>query len=1017
MREVDIMRRLRHPNIIHLVEALDTPEQLVLILEYAPGVELFDAILSKTSFSESEARPVFVQVARALQYMHSKSIVHRDVKPENVMIVDRTAPDGLYPEAKLLDFGLSKAIDADTGGSVARTFVGTPSYLAPEVEERKGGKGKPYGTPVDCWSLGAMLYVMLVARFPEFQVQGGRKHVRMHGAAWDKVSAEAKELIRNLMAFDAGARLSVDKALRHPWLGDLAARDAPPSPLQQATAPLPNQFQGMPPLSESYEFVASPVPAGGARAEAAAAVGVSDSLGSQPYQQSSGGGASSSSSHGGDGAWGGRLPIVTEQETPPATTARKSFEFTPPGPSIRELGPDESPLGSLDYGMGDTAAAGGGGVQSRNNNDAKEASNANPRENNSNGIGGGGNMNRRNSMQVDEPRNGGETAMTVHNHQGIGLTRPPPDGHVPLLQLQARVTAVMESAVETYSDCPLGAASLRRSAALCRESLRESVTLLKKIERTAAQVITLFPDLTLAVEEGEPDLARDFFATVKSWVQEMYNEVNVVQAHNKANAVEVGDAMKTHAEMGMEGMRLREEELQRQQQQQQQGGTAYMAKGGRHGVHGSANTGAAQHQHDVRGGKQIDLDPETFEVVRQIQELRNHLSRTSSSPGSAAPGATTTATATAANGATVSATASDGSTAEATAGDDSAASATAAGGSTATATAGGGVNTASAGDGTSMAAAAAAAGKSAAAAAAVAGKSPNEILSDEKLINLFLLVAGRSPNWPHEGPGRSTGGTGESSDGGGGGGSGGSKASGGGSGAQGMDVDGVAGVTANMSIDDGADAPSGQEAEMPSLPPRQWVGAGAGAGEQGGGEHGAWGGGMQLARMNEDTCYSEVQQALDTLQEIDSVLEQLALFWANSEVIFDVLLRKGDLVEKFVAFANKPRLLQRFRERLADYKRFWEGVQSVCNKYVSGQQKCGGLQGASTPKGTERARSDSMAADAGATAYDGSYSASSNRTDSNTSSAGTQSETEPSKQGLRGGGGWGNVDMGFVNSN
>ncbi|CAM9489558.1 unnamed protein product [Ectocarpus sp. 4 AP-2014] len=1023
MREVDIMRQLRHPNIIHLVEALDTPEQLVLILEYAPGVELFDAILAKTNFSESEARPVFVQVARALQYMHSKSIVHRDVKPENVMIIDRTAPDGLYPEAKLLDFGLSKAIDADTGGSVARTFVGTPSYLAPEVEERKGGKGKPYGTPVDCWSLGAMLYVMLVARFPEFQVQGGRKHVRMHGAAWDKVSAEAKELIRNLMAFDAGARLSVDKALRHPWLGDLAARDAPPSPLQQAPAPPRNQFQGMPPLSESYEFVVSPPPAGGARTEAAAAVGVSDSLGSQPSQQSNGGAVSSSSSHGGDGAWGGRLPIVTEQETPPATTARKSFEFSPRGPAIRELGPDESPLGSLDYGMGDTAAAGGGGVRSRNSNDAKEASNANPREDNIN-VGGGGNMNRSNSMQVDEPRNGGGTTMiSVHNHQGIGLTRPPPDGHVPLLQLQARVTAVMETAVGTYTDCPLGAASLRRSAALCRESLRESVTLLKKIERTAAQVITLFPDLTLAVEEGEPDLARDFFSTVKSWVQEMYTEVNAVQAHNKANAVEVGDAMKTHAEMGIEGMRLREEELRRQQQQQ--GGTAYMGKGGRHGVHGSANTGAAQHQHDVRGGKQIDLDAETFEVVRQIQELRNHLSRTGSSQGSAAPGDGSTAEATAGDNSTAEATAgddstaNDGSTAEATAGDNSTASATAAGGSTATATAGGGGNTASAGDGASMvAAAAAAAGESAAAAAA--GKSPKEILSDEKLINLFLLVAGRSPNWPHEGPGRSTGGTGESSSGGGGdgggsgGSSGGSEASGGGSGAQDMDVDGVAGLTANMSVKDGADAPSGQEAEMPPIPPRQWVGAGAGAGEQGGGEHGAWGGGMQLARMNDDTCYSEVQQALETLQEIDSVLEQLALFWANSEVIFDVLLRKGDLVEKFVAFANKPRLLQRFRERLADYKRFWEGVQGVCNKYVSGQHKSGGLQGASTPKGTERARSDSMAADAGASAYDGSYSASSNRTDSNTSSAGTQSEAETSKQGLGGGGGWGNVDMGFA---
>ncbi|CAN0362581.1 unnamed protein product, partial [Laminaria digitata] len=59
------------------------------------------------------------------------------------------------------------------------------------------------------------------------------------------------------------------------------------------------------------------------------------------------------------------------------------------------------------------------------------------------------------------------------------------------------------------------AASLRRSATLCRESLRDSVTLLRKIERIAAQVITLFPDLLLAVEEGEPDLAHDFFSTVK----------------------------------------------------------------------------------------------------------------------------------------------------------------------------------------------------------------------------------------------------------------------------------------------------------------------------------------------------------------------------------------------------------------------------------------------------------------------------------------------------------------------
>ncbi|CAM9189192.1 unnamed protein product, partial [Hapterophycus canaliculatus] len=337
MREVHIMQRLRHPNIIRLVEALDSPEQLVLILEYAPGVELFDAILSKTKFSEEEARPVFV--ARALEYMHSKQIVHRDVKPENVMIIDRPAKDGLYPEAKLLDFGLSKAIDSDMGGSVARTFVGTPSYLAPEVEERTGGKGRPYGTPVDCWSLGAMLYVMLVARFPEFQLQGKRKNVRMHGPLWDKVSTEAKELIKGLMAFDAGARLTVDKALRHPWLRELAAKDPEPSPQKQA--PDPAGKQGMPPPAAAG--MSFSVPAGVMETgEEEGGEGDVSPPRSQPRQQVSGAQRPAGRSGGQGGAWGGRLPVVTEQPTPPTTATHKSYDVSPPAPSIREVRPSSS---------------------------------------------------------------------------------------------------------------------------------------------------------------------------------------------------------------------------------------------------------------------------------------------------------------------------------------------------------------------------------------------------------------------------------------------------------------------------------------------------------------------------------------------------------------------------------------------------------------------------------------------------------------------------------------------------
>lgn len=127
-------------------------------------MELFDAILKRGRYSEADARPVVTQIASALAYLHAQHIVHRDIKPENIRVTP--AQDGASPRIKLLDFGLSKVVDVDSG-SAARTFVGTPVYLAPEVEKREGAT---YGVEVDCWSLGAVLYVMLVARFPEFDV-------------------------------------------------------------------------------------------------------------------------------------------------------------------------------------------------------------------------------------------------------------------------------------------------------------------------------------------------------------------------------------------------------------------------------------------------------------------------------------------------------------------------------------------------------------------------------------------------------------------------------------------------------------------------------------------------------------------------------------------------------------------------------------------------------------------------------------------------------------------------------
>jgi serine/threonine protein kinase len=86
-REVDIMRRLKHPNIIQFVDVFETSDQLMMVMEYCQGNELFDVILARKFFTEQDAKPIFAQICSALFYLHSLNIIHRDIKPENVLIM------------------------------------------------------------------------------------------------------------------------------------------------------------------------------------------------------------------------------------------------------------------------------------------------------------------------------------------------------------------------------------------------------------------------------------------------------------------------------------------------------------------------------------------------------------------------------------------------------------------------------------------------------------------------------------------------------------------------------------------------------------------------------------------------------------------------------------------------------------------------------------------------------------------------------------------------------------------
>ncbi|KAI7548805.1 Pkinase-domain-containing protein, partial [Hortaea werneckii] len=150
-REIQYLQLLRHPHIIKLYTVITTPQEIVMVLEYAGG-ELFDYIVQHGKMAEDKARKFFQQIVCAVEYCHRHKIVHRDLKPENLLLDENL-------NVKIADFGLSNIM---TDGNFLKTSCGSPNYAAPEVIS-----GKLYAGPeVDVWSCGVILYVLLVGRLP-----------------------------------------------------------------------------------------------------------------------------------------------------------------------------------------------------------------------------------------------------------------------------------------------------------------------------------------------------------------------------------------------------------------------------------------------------------------------------------------------------------------------------------------------------------------------------------------------------------------------------------------------------------------------------------------------------------------------------------------------------------------------------------------------------------------------------------------------------------------------------------
>ena len=207
--EMEVLRKVNHPNIIKLEDIFETDDFLYIVTEIVTGGELFDRIVSKGSYTERDAANLVKKVIEGLEYIHEMGIVHRDLKPENLLLKSKDND----VDVKIADFGLSKIMGS---AAMTQTACGTPGYVAPEVL-----KGSGYGKEVDMWSVGVITYILLCG-FPPFYNENIpllfesilRCDFDYPADYFDDVTDSALDFIDALLVGSPKKRLSATEALK-----------------------------------------------------------------------------------------------------------------------------------------------------------------------------------------------------------------------------------------------------------------------------------------------------------------------------------------------------------------------------------------------------------------------------------------------------------------------------------------------------------------------------------------------------------------------------------------------------------------------------------------------------------------------------------------------------------------------------------------------------------------------------------------------------------------------------------
>jgi serine/threonine protein kinase len=212
--ETDLMRGLYHPAVTKILETFETDQYFLIIMEYISGGNLQNFVKKRRKLSEKTSRILFRQLIQGIKYIHSKGISHRDIKLENILL-------DLNNIVKICDFGVGKLTQK---GQKLLDKCGTPVYMAPEIIKGDGYEG----FPVDIWSAGVALYIMLSGNIPFNKDQTHDLQsaiINLPYKSIDDISESANDLLKNILEKDPVKRYTPDQILEHPWMNEHSGND------------------------------------------------------------------------------------------------------------------------------------------------------------------------------------------------------------------------------------------------------------------------------------------------------------------------------------------------------------------------------------------------------------------------------------------------------------------------------------------------------------------------------------------------------------------------------------------------------------------------------------------------------------------------------------------------------------------------------------------------------------------------------------------------------------------------